>query len=117
MKRVEFGWLWLVAAHVCGCHSEDVALGIGYDDAAASRPASAQSPAVTRSGLMDGTPSTHRDVVAVMAELGNAARLCSGVVLLPNLVLTARHCFVTDATNIEDGNCETGSIPGRHASA
>jgi hypothetical protein len=60
--------------------------------------------------LEDAQLSQEPAVVAVQAQRDAEAKLCSGVLLLENLVLTARHCVTLDRKALETANCKDGSI-------
>jgi MYXO-CTERM domain-containing protein len=55
----------------------------------------AERTASTSSAIQDGQPdTTHTFVVGVLANLGKGVSgLCTGTLLAPNLVVTARHCI------------------------
>ncbi len=64
----------------------------------AERTSSTSSP--IQSGQAD---TTHTFVVGVLAELGaGVSGLCTGTLLAPNLVVTARHCVAPPAGNMVD---------------
>jgi hypothetical protein len=86
------------AANVIGCAAPDASL------AESAQP------------LLDAAPSARHDVVAVMTTRGLEERLCTGTVLLPNLVLTARHCITVDRSAIESGDCATAIVAEPDAS-
>jgi hypothetical protein len=60
--------------------------------------------------LLDGEPSQKPGVVALRVTRGDDRQLCTGVLLLPNLVLTARHCLTLPPIGIEDTRCATTLI-------
>jgi hypothetical protein len=55
----------------------------------------------TQQAIVGGSTSTTAQDAAVMVGLGPNQGACTGVLIAPNLVLTARHCVAqpTDATN------------------
>lgn len=84
--------LWLfgfIASHVCACAIDDVSPEV----------------ATTTQRLANATPSARSDVVAVLASRGMNEQLCTGTLLLPNLVLTARHCLTADRSAVSSGDC------------
>lgn len=72
-----------------------------------STPATSEATARTSSAIQGGTTdSTHDFAVVVALDLGNdQGALCSGVLLAPNLVATARHCTAPPSTS--DVECAT----------
>jgi MYXO-CTERM domain-containing protein len=62
-------------------------------------PPPAERTASTSSPIQDGQPDTaHTFVVGVLAQLGGGVSgLCTGTLLAPNLVVTARHCVAPPA--------------------
>jgi V8-like Glu-specific endopeptidase len=68
---------------------------LAFGCAAGCGPASieAERTATSSSPIQDGTPdSTHSFVVGVVQMQGQEAAFCTGALLAPNLVATARHC-------------------------
>jgi hypothetical protein len=61
--------------------------------------------------LLDGKLSNKSSVVAVRTKNEKGEQLCSGSVLLPNIVLTARHCLSTERSALESGDCKSSTIP------
>jgi hypothetical protein len=123
VKRIYLGWFGFLAAHLCGCRADLV------DDRDARVATAATTPLATRgvapdhvkapapsdvaraaAALMDGMPSELGGVVAVYSDLGTAVKLCTGIVLLPNLVLTARHCLDPNPVSIEAIDCDASVI-------
>ncbi|HEX8796500.1 MAG TPA: trypsin-like serine protease [Polyangiaceae bacterium] len=82
---------------------------------ACGSPPSAERTASTASAIQDGQPdTTHTFVVGVLAQLGGGVSgLCSGTLLAPNLVVTARHCVAppTDTT-VDCGAAKFGPMVG-----
>jgi len=60
-----------------------------------------------RQELTEAEPSAQTSVVAVLAERGLDQQLCTGVVLSPWLVLTARHCLDAAVLELEARDCDT----------
>ncbi len=46
----------------------------------------------TSSAIVNGTPSTSSQDAAVLITIGTDGQFCSGALIAPNLVITARHC-------------------------
>jgi len=67
-------------------------------------PPPAERTASTSSAIQDGQPdTTHTFVVGVLAQLGGGVSgLCTGTLLAPNLVVTARHCVAPPAGTTVD---------------
>jgi hypothetical protein len=84
------GWLcWFVAAWSLGC----------------TAPTEGQTTASAE--LTNSRPSHRTDVVGILTKGSAGEKLCTGIPLLPNLVLTARHCTGTESSSLESGNCTT----------
>lgn len=68
---------------------------------------------VRRQQIQGGSvDSTHTSVVGILINIGpNAQAICSGTLIAPNLVLTARHC-VAELTSefVECGNSPFGAV-------
>lgn len=60
--------------------------------------------------LSGATPSTRSNIVAILSSRGMDEQLCTGTLLLPNLVLTARHCLIADRT-AANGDCASAIVP------
>ena len=60
--------------------------------------------------LLDGSLSNANNVVGVRASRNGETRLCTGALLLPNLVLTARHCLTVNASSLANGDCANATI-------
>lgn len=60
--------------------------------------------------LSGATPSTRSDVVAILSSRGFNEQLCTGTLLLPDLVLTARHCLIADRA-AASGDCTSAIVP------
>jgi uncharacterized protein (TIGR03382 family) len=72
------------------------ACAVAPDDAAAVRLGSA------RQSIVNGTPSTSADDAVVRLDLGGG--LCTGTLIAPNLVITARHCVANIDESTECGS-------------
>jgi hypothetical protein len=84
MKRPRLGWAILVGAWAAGCGAS---------------PAAQDGTASTSSAIESGSDdTTHTFAVGIVQLLGQNAAFCSGALLAPNLVATARHC-VADLAN------------------
>ncbi|MGC4069833.1 MAG: S1 family peptidase [Polyangiaceae bacterium] len=70
----------------------------------------ASGPLSTTQPLLDGDRGKTPGVVAVRVERGGDRQLCTGVLLLPNLVLTARHCLTLPRIGLDETHCETSII-------
>jgi hypothetical protein len=102
-------WLFLVcAACESGCAGGDA--GPQQDGALLDADRSSGAIAQTSQTLSGATPSTRRDVVAILSSRGMNEQLCTGTLLLPNLVLTARHCLIADRT-AASGDCASAIVP------
>ena len=53
---------------------------------------SAENAGQSRSAIVNGTPSTASQDAAVLITIGTDGQFCSGALIAPNLVITARHC-------------------------
>lgn len=69
-------------------------LAVALPCCGAPAPAPAERTASTSSAIQGGEPDTaHTFVVGVLAQFGGGVSgLCTGTLLAPNLVVTARHC-------------------------
>jgi hypothetical protein len=77
-----------------------------WSAACSSAPSSSELTAITAAAIQNGaTDPTHSFVVAVLQN-SNQVALCSGSLLAPNLVATARHC-VTTLTGPPQIDCAT----------
>lgn len=61
--------------------------------------------------LAEADPSDQPAVVAVSTEVGLSSRLCTGVVIAPGLILTARHCLSFTDWSLETASCDTTTLP------
>lgn len=52
----------------------------------------AENDGQTRSAIVNGSPSTASQDAAVLITIGTDGQYCSGALIAPNLVITARHC-------------------------
>jgi hypothetical protein len=86
-QLVEFGGLATSVLATLGC-----AVDIGGAD-------SSESDGLVQDGILNGSPTAYTyqrtRTVSVRTPAGKS---CSGTLLLPDLVLTARHCVTTDGT-------------------
>ena len=91
--------LWLLLG---GC-----ALG-GCAAAVPDAGAEAENDGQTSSAIVNGTPSPAGQDAAVYITVGTDGQYCSGALIAPNLVITARHCVQgTDETTGECGTYTT----------
>ena len=65
----------------------------------------AENEGETRSAIVNGSPSPAAQDAAVLITVGSDGQYCSGALIAPNLVITARHC-VQD-TDESTGECGT----------
>ncbi len=93
-----------------------VSLGAGglfalFTVACGSPSLSAEPTATTTEGIQDGTADTSSQYPFVVAVIENSQQvgLCSGALLAPNLVATARHC-VTTLTGSGEIDCATSTF-------
>jgi hypothetical protein len=70
----------------------------------------ASSTANTSQPLLDGELSQSSGIVAVEVTRGADRQLCTGVLLLPNVVLTARHCLTLPQTGLDEARCEAAIL-------
>ncbi|HMA96932.1 MAG TPA: trypsin-like serine protease [Polyangiaceae bacterium] len=114
-------WFLLVsAAHVCACTDGDDRPDSPPDDtvtevteaavASASRREDASSVAVGAQPLLQAAASNRGDVVGILTSRGVEEQLCTGTVLLPNLVLTARHCITTERSAMSGVDCSAARV-------
>ena len=59
---------------------------------ACAAPVAAEPDGASRSPIVRGTPSTKSQDATVYIAIGTQGQFCSGALVAPNLVLTARHC-------------------------
>ncbi len=95
-------WTTLAVAMAAGC---------------SSAPPAPEPSARTTSAIQGGTDdTTHQFVVAVYVDQGNGnGALCSGSLLAPNLVATARHCVANLASPTID--CATSNFGSVYAAS
>lgn len=70
----------------------------------------ASGTANTSQALLDGELSQSPGIVAVQVTRGAERQRCTGVLLLPNLVLTARHCLTLPQVGLNGINCESAIL-------
>jgi len=83
-----------------------------------SAPPSSEPTATTSSPIQGGTDdgSTHPFAVGIAIDLGGGeGAMCSGALLAPNLVATARHCVAMLASSQVD--CSTSNFGGLYATS
>jgi len=80
-------------------------------------PPPAERTASTSSAIQNGQPdTTHTFVVGVLANLGKGVSgLCTGTLLAPNLVVTARHCIAPPSGTTVD--CKTATFGSQVAAS
>lgn len=84
-------WLVVGACALAGCAAPT-------NDRADALDA-AEDEGRTSSAIVNGTPSTATQDAAVLITIGTDGQFCSGALIAPNLVITARHCVQgTDET-------------------
>ncbi len=77
---------------------------------APSAPAPQEHTSYTRQGIMGGTDDTgDPNVVGIAIIAGWSGGLCSGSLIAPNLILTARHCVSSVPTQIDCSTATFGS--------
>lgn len=100
--------LLTVVASAFGCASE-----IGSDDAAVETRIDQGSHTTIFGGAKDDDAASVPGVVAIRVGTAGAYELCSGVLVGPNVVLTARHCVTRNLTTSiscdEEGNSANGT--------
>ena len=73
----------------------------------------AEAPPVgqARSAIVNGAPSTASQDSAVLIAIGTGGQFCTGALIAPNLVLTARHCVQGTDETTECGAYTTRTDP------
>jgi secreted trypsin-like serine protease len=61
--------------------------------------------------IVNGTPSTAADNAVVYIAIGSQGEFCTGTLIAPNLVITARHCVSAMNENTECGTFTTTNNP------
>ena len=61
--------------------------------------------------IVNGTPSTAADNAVVYIAIGSQGEFCTGTLITPNLVITARHCVSAMNENSECGTFTTLNSP------
>jgi MYXO-CTERM domain-containing protein len=92
-----------------------VVVALGAASACGSAPPSPEATAQTSSAIQGGTSDTSDNfTVAIAVTLsGGQAALCSGILLAPNLVATARHCV--SQLSSDQVNCSTSMFGAVYA--
>src|SRR5579883_3051617 len=82
---------------------------VALSASACGAPPPGERTASTSSAIQGGQPDTsHTFVVGVLAQLGGGVSgLCTGTLLAPNLVVTARHCVAPPSGNTVDCKSST----------
>jgi hypothetical protein len=80
---------------------------------AAADPSDSDAKAVgqTSSAIVNGTPSTASQDSTVLIAVGTDGQFCTGALIAPNLVITARHCVQGTDENTECGSYTTRIDP------
>jgi secreted trypsin-like serine protease len=80
---------------------------------AAADPSDADAKAVgqTSSAIVNGTPSTASQDSTVLIAVGTDGQFCTGALIAPNLVITARHCVQGTDETTECGSYTTRNDP------
>lgn len=98
----------LRAAPLLGACAVAAALGVGCQAAPAPEGRAGTTSQAIQGGSVD---ATHKFTVGICASnsqsFGNCAGICTGTLILPNLVVTARHC-VEDSTEFSVNGGEPG---------
>jgi V8-like Glu-specific endopeptidase len=89
-------WLLLAAIGIGGC-----AAPIGGD---ADAP---EAEGRTSSAIVNGSPSPAAQDAAVLITIGTDGQFCTGALIAPNLVITARHCVQSLDETTECGAYQT----------
>jgi hypothetical protein len=97
----------LAAVGAAGCASETA------EEAVQVQPATSTSSPTIFAGEKDDDGEALAGVVALRVGTGTTFELCSGALVAPNVVLTARHCVTRNATSSvscdEKGNSANGT--------
>jgi MYXO-CTERM domain-containing protein len=71
----------------------------------------AEQEGSTGAPIVNGTPSTSSQDASVRINIGTEGQFCTGALIAPNLVLTARHCVQTTEETTECGSFTTRFVP------
>ncbi|MDB5218233.1 MAG: hypothetical protein JWO86_6160 [Myxococcaceae bacterium] len=82
--RALLPWWLLVGGCLAGCAAP--VAGRGEDGT------EAENDGKTSSAIVNGSPSTASQDAAVFINVGTDGQFCTGALIAPNLVITARHC-------------------------
>jgi V8-like Glu-specific endopeptidase len=84
----------------------------GWVAGCGSAPHATEAAGKVASPIQDGTPDTTHNFVVGIVQLGTSAvEFCTGALLAPNLVATARHCVAQLSSSIIDCSSSTfGSL-------
>ncbi|MFO0679322.1 MAG: trypsin-like serine protease [Polyangiaceae bacterium] len=86
-------WIFFAPALILGCLSGCAgAPGTETGDVVGVEPAGATVGTRIYGGEVDDDPVSNSAVVALRVEKGTSTQLCTGALVAPNVVLTARHC-------------------------
>jgi hypothetical protein len=90
------------------------AIGCGASGASSDEPTRATDDAI-QGGQSDSTHTFEMGVCALASGPGQCQLLCTGTLIAPNLVVTARHCVSQTPTDNVD--CATTSFGGQYAAS
>lgn len=110
------GWVGLVGLLACaGCAGADG--GERDDDAVNVAPEQNELRPFIYGGAKDDDEEALSGVVALRVGTGNTFELCSGSLIAPNVVLTARHCVTQNVTSSVSCDQNGRSANGKHVAA
>jgi MYXO-CTERM domain-containing protein len=93
------------------CGGEPMSDGVAAEEASGVGATSADIGEVQQPIVGGQTDRQHDAVLAIALRTAQEAALCSGSLIAPNLVLTARHCVsVTDEQPVECGQSTFGNV-------